>query len=195
MQSIAVYCGSSSGNNPQFIAKAIELGHLLAQRKITLVYGGGRVGLMGTIADAVLDKGGRVLGVIPTFLKEQELGHEGVTELIEVDSMHERKQRMIELAEGFIAMPGGFGTLEEITEALTWSQLGLHRFPCGLLNIDGYYDGLIACVEAMHGANLLRVEDRDRLLAQAEPTALLESMLAWQPPAKLKWEHLSPDQA
>jgi hypothetical protein len=190
MQSIAVYCGSSSSNSAEFIATAKDLGHLLADRAITLVYGGGRVGLMGAIADATMERGGRVTGVIPTFLKDQELGHEGVTELIEVNSMHARKQKMIELAEGFIAMPGGFGTLEEIAEALTWSQLGLHGFPCGLLNIKGYYDGLIACADAMHQSELLRTDDRNRLLSDSDAPGLLQKMLAWQAPAQLKWEHL-----
>lgn len=190
MKRIAVYCGASLGSNPAHAHAAQTLGQLMIERGIALVYGGGSVGLMGTIADTLLSHGGEVIGVIPRFLNEHELGHEHLSELHVVETMHERKQKMIDLAEGFIAMPGGFGTLEELGEVLAWSQLGIHAHPCGILNVEGYYDGLIACVDRMRQDDLLRQEDRDRMLHAPEPAELLDQMFAWRPPTKLKWEHL-----
>ncbi len=192
MKSIAVYCGASMGNDPIFAQRAKELGKTLAERRISLVYGGGGIGLMGTIADAVLEKGGKVIGVIPKFLLEHELGHQSATELIIVDTMHERKRRMIELSEGFIAMPGGYGTLEELGEVLAWSQLGLHRGPCGVLNVNGYYDGLILCADRMCQDGLLMEQDRQRLLSDESCAGLLEKMVAWEPPTTLKVDYLKP---
>jgi uncharacterized protein (TIGR00730 family) len=190
MKRIAVYCGASRGHNHAYLEAATKLGHLLAERDISLVYGGGSIGLMGAIADAVLERGGHVIGVIPRFLDEHELGHRGLTELVVVETMHERKQRMIDLAEAFIAMPGGFGTLEELGEVLAWSQLGLHNCPCGVLNVGGFFDGLLACANRMQDEGLLRREDRDRLLDASTPQTLLSALEAWSPPAELKWEHL-----
>ncbi|MGY8689931.1 MAG: LOG family protein, partial [Verrucomicrobiales bacterium] len=157
---------------------------------IDLIYGGGSVGLMGTIADAVLSHGGKAIGVIPRFLHEHELGHESLTELIVVETMHERKQKMIDLAEAFIAMPGGFGTLEELGEVLAWSQLGLHNGPCGTLNVNGFYDGLLAYTDRMYSDGLVRQEDRNRFLDDPSPEGLLEKMEHWAPPAELKWAHI-----
>jgi uncharacterized protein (TIGR00730 family) len=190
MKSLAVYCGASKGHEPEHMEQAKKLGHLMGERKITLVYGGGSVGLMGAIANATMDAGGSAIGVIPRFLDEHELGHKQLTELIVVETMHERKQKMIDLAEGFIAMPGGFGTLEELGEVLAWSQLGLHNSPCGVLNVKGYYDGLIQCANRMHGDGLLRKDDRDRLIDHPDAATLLDQMAAWQPPSELKWEYL-----
>ncbi len=190
MKSITVYCGASRGNIDDYLEAARAMGRLMAERGIQLIYGGGSIGLMGAIADSVLENGGQAIGVIPRFLDEHELGHRHLTELIVVETMHERKQRMIDLADGFIAMPGGFGTLEELGEVLAWSQLGLHSEACGVLNVNGYYDGLLACADRMHEDGLLRHEDRARLLDAPEPEALLAKMEAWNPPAELKWEHL-----
>ncbi len=190
MKNLAVYCGASKGHETVHLDHAKKLGHLMGELRIALVYGGGSVGLMGAIADAIMEAGGRAIGVIPRFLDEHELGHKKLTELIVVETMHERKQKMIDLAEGFVAMPGGFGTLEELGEVLAWSQLGLHNCPCGVLNVKGFYDGLIAFADRMQADGLLRKEDRDRLLDHEDPATLLDQMAAWQPPAELKWEHL-----
>lgn len=193
MKSIAVYCGSSPGNNPAHREAAKRLGRRMAEDGITLIYGGGSIGLMGMIADAILRHGGRAIGVIPRFLDDYELGHSHLTELIVVETMHERKQRMIDLAEAFIALPGGFGTLEELAEVLAWSQLGLHNAPCGVLNVNGYYDGLLACTNRMEEDGLLRLEDRERLLDDPTPEGLLAKMASWKPPAELKWKQLKPE--
>ncbi|NCF85700.1 MAG: TIGR00730 family Rossman fold protein [Verrucomicrobiaceae bacterium] len=190
MNSLAVYCGASKGHDSVHLEHARKLGRLMGDRKITLVYGGGSVGLMGAIADATMDAGGNAIGVIPRFLDEHELGHKQLTELIVVETMHERKQKMIDLAEGFIALPGGFGTLEELGEVLAWRQLGLHNCPCGVLNVKGYYNGLIEFADRMHTDGLLRKDDRDRLLDHEDPATLLDQMAAWHPPSELKWEYL-----
>ncbi|MEM7383436.1 MAG: TIGR00730 family Rossman fold protein [Verrucomicrobiota bacterium] len=191
MKRIAVYCGASGGNEPAFAEAARELGAAMVVRGIGLVYGGGSVGLMGAIADAVLEAGGQVTGVIPRFLDEHELGHEGLTEMLVVDTMHERKQKMIDLADGFVAMPGGYGTLEELAEVLAWSQLGLHAGPCGLLNVAGFYDGLVQQLDHMVRTGLLRAEDRNRLSASSKAEALLERMVSWEAPATLKADLLT----
>ena len=187
MESIAVYCGSSAGTNPLYIAQARALGAAMVAQGLTLVYGGGRVGLMGTIADAVLAQGGQVIGVIPDFLDAKELAHKGCTELHVVKSMHERKLMMADRADGFIAMPGGYGTLEELFEVLTWGQLGLHRKPVALLNVDGYYDHLLLALDRMRDDQLLRTENRAQLLQSADPTALLAQMAAYEPVELEKW--------
>ncbi|GAA4364691.1 TIGR00730 family Rossman fold protein [Hymenobacter saemangeumensis] len=187
MQSIAVYCGSSSGANPIYTEQAQALGAALAARGLTLVYGGGRVGLMGTIADAVLAHGGAVVGVIPDFLANKELAHTGCTELHVVKSMHERKLLMAERADAFIAMPGGYGTLEELFEVLTWGQLGLHHKPIGLLNVAGYYDHLLLALDRMQADALLRPENRAQLLQDASPEGLLAKLAAWRPVQVEKW--------
>ncbi|WP_176133020.1 TIGR00730 family Rossman fold protein [Hymenobacter sp. CRA2] len=187
MNSIAVYCGSSAGTDERYRQHAAEVGQTFAQRGITLVYGGGNVGLMGAVADATVDAGGQAIGVIPGFLKDKEVAHLGLTTLEVVDNMHQRKLRMAELAEGFIAMPGGFGTLEELFEVLTWGQLGLHRKPIGLLNVAGFYDALIALLDHMTQQGLLRAENRGQLLVADNITDLLAQMNAWQPLNVEKW--------
>jgi uncharacterized protein (TIGR00730 family) len=186
-RSLAVYCGSSPGNDPRYPAVARETGRVLAERGIRLIYGGGGVGMMGAVADAALAAGGGVTGVIPHFLNTRELMHPGVTDMRAVSTMHERKQLMVELAEGFIALPGGYGTLDELFEVLTWSQLGIHRSPIGLVNMDGFFDGLLACADGMVTRGFLRQQDRDRLLAAPSIQELLPLMEAWQPPADLKF--------
>jgi len=187
MKSVAVYCGSSSGNNPIYIQQAQEMGRELARRGLTLVYGGGCVGLMGTIADAVLAEGGKVIGVIPGFLADKELAHTGCTELHIVETMHQRKLLMADLAEGFVAMPGGFGTLEELFEVLTWGQLGLHGKPVGLLNTLGFYDSLLALLDHMSGEAFLRIENRNQVLQHANAAALLDAMTEYRPLRLEKW--------
>lgn len=187
MKSVAVYCGASSGTNELFTLQAQAMGRALAERGMTLVYGGGRVGLMGAVADSALAHGGNVIGVIPDFLVEKEVEHRGVTELHIVKSMHERKLLMADLAEGFVAMPGGYGTLEELFEVLTWGQLGLHRKPIGVLNVAGYYDHLLRALDHMADEGLLRRENRNQLLSNPDPSAMLDSMLAYQPLNLEKW--------
>ena len=187
MKSVAVYCGASSGSNEIYTHLAQAMGRTLAERGMTLVYGGGRVGLMGAVADSALQHGGRVIGVIPDFLVAKEVEHRGITELHIVKSMHERKLLMADLAEGFVAMPGGFGTLEELFEVLTWGQLGLHRKPVAVLNVQGYYDHLLRALDHMATEGLLRIENRRQLLSHAEPGALLDQMLAYQPVQVEKW--------
>jgi uncharacterized protein (TIGR00730 family) len=187
MKSVAVYCGSSSGSKEEYTQQAQEMGRELARRGLTLVYGGGCVGLMGVIADAVLAEGGKVIGVIPSFLADKELAHQGCTELHVVETMHQRKLLMADLADGFVAMPGGFGTLEELFEVLTWGQLGLHGKPVGLLNTLGFYDALLALLDHMSGEAFLRVENRDQVLQNASAAALLDAMEQYQPLRLEKW--------
>ncbi len=188
IERVCVYCGSSSGDRPAYAGAARDVGRLLVSRGIDLIYGGGGVGLMGAVADSVLAGGGHVTGVIPTFLEAKELAHRGVSELHVVETMHERKLKMMELADAFIALPGGFGTLEELFEVLAWSQLQLHSKPVGLLNVSGFYDGLLGCVDHMVGEALLRGKDRGRLMHDDEPERLLEKMAVWRAPAEAKWE-------
>jgi len=187
MKSVAVYCGSSSGNKEEYTQQAQEMGRELARRGLTLVYGGGCVGLMGTIADAVLAEGGKVIGVIPGFLADKELAHQGCTELHIVETMHQRKLLMADLADGFVAMPGGFGTLEELFEVLTWGQLGLHGKPVGLLNTQGFYDALLALLDHMSHEAFLRSENRGQVLQNVSAAALLDAMEAYQPMRLEKW--------
>lgn len=173
---VAVFCGSNSGTDAIFSQIAQRLGTLLANRRRGLVYGGGKVGLMGVIADAVMQHGGEVIGVIPRLLHDREVAHHGITELHLVDSMHDRKRMMYELADVMIAMPGGIGTFEELFEALTWNQLGLHRKPCGLLNVDGYFDPLIAMLDRAAEKQFLRAEQRATLLADSHAERLLDRL-------------------
>jgi hypothetical protein len=176
MQAITVFCGSTSGSKPIYAAQATSLGETLAQRGITLIYGGAQVGLMGAVADGALSQGGKVIGVIPGFLGRKEIAHTGLTELIVVTSMHERKQRMNELCSGVIALPGGFGTLEELFEMLTWGQLGLHQKPIGILNVEGYYDDLIRLLEGMVNNGLLRESNYAMVLVDETIERLLRKM-------------------
>jgi uncharacterized protein (TIGR00730 family) len=185
--SVCVYCGSSVGNNPVFADAARSLGRKLVEQNLSLVYGGGHVGLMGIVADAVLDAGGEVTGVIPKALMDSELGHERLTRLFVVKDMHERKALMAEHAHGFIAMPGGIGTLEELFEALTWAQLGFHEKPVGLFNVDGFYDKLIEFLNQLTSQGFLRPEHRDLLIVQAEPDALITQLKKFTMPAGVSW--------
>ena len=193
MKSVAVYCGSSSGNQEIYTQQAQEMGRELVRRGLTLVYGGGCVGLMGTITDAVLAEGGRVIGVIPKFLADKEVAHRGCTELHVVETMHQRKLLMADLADGFVAMPGGFGTLEELFEVLTWGQLGLHGKPVALLNTQGFYDTLLALLDHMSAEAFLRQENRAQVLQNANAAALLDAMEAYQPARLEKW--LTPEKS
>lgn len=186
-KSLAVYCGSSPGNDPKYTALARRMGALMASRGIKLVYGGGGVGMMGAVADAVLAGRGEVIGVIPTFLNTRELKHPGVADMRVVETMHERKQIMVMESEGFIAMPGGFGTLDELFEVLTWSQLAIHSHPVGLLNPEGFFDGILATLDGMVACGFLRPEDRGRVVTATTPEALLEAMSGWTPPGTLKF--------
>ena len=178
---VCVYCGSSPGKNPDFLQSARVMGAELANRNITLVYGGGRSGLMGEVARAALENGGQVIGVIPKALEDQELAFREVTELHVVDSMHERKALMAELSDGFVALPGGYGTLEEIFEVLTWVQLGFHTKPCGVLNIDHYYDHLLEFLDNSVTEQFIHQPHRDLILQALEPADLIERFLAYQP--------------
>jgi len=174
MKSICVYCGSSFGNSPLYAGAARELAAILAARNIELVYGGGNVGLMGVIADEVLRLGGSVTGVIPQALLEKEVGHRGLTRLHVVQNMHERKAMMAELSDGFIAMPGGIGTMEELFEVLTWSQLGFHDKPVGLLNAGGYYDALLTFLSHMVAQGFLKLPQASLLMVESDVAALLK---------------------
>lgn len=182
MKSIAVYCGSSNGASKVYIEEAKKFGKELAKRDITLVYGGASVGIMGAVADAVLDEGGKVIGVMPSFLDEREISHQKLSELILVDSMHERKKTMADLAEGFIALPGGPGTMEEFFEVFTWAQLGLHQKPCGLLNIHHYYDPLIEFFRHMINEQFLHEKYRSMIIVENEPEKLLDRFASYEPP-------------
>jgi hypothetical protein len=178
---VCVYCGSSPGRNPDFIQSARAMGAELANRNITLVYGGGRSGLMGEVARAALDNGGQVIGVIPKALEVQELAFREVTELHVVNSMHERKALMAELSDGFVALPGGYGTLEELFEVLTWVQLGFHTKPCGVLNIDHYYDHLLEFLDNSVSEQFIHQPHRDLIMQAFEPADLIARFLAYQP--------------
>ncbi|HEX6909842.1 MAG TPA: TIGR00730 family Rossman fold protein [Longimicrobium sp.] len=187
MQRICVFCGSSPGGRPDYAQAAREMGAALAERGIGLVYGGGRVGLMGIVADAVMQAGGEVIGVIPEALLRREVGHGAITDLRVVGSMHERKALMADLADGFVAMPGGYGTFEEFCEVITWSQLGIHPKPCGLLNVGGYYAPLLAMFDHAVAEGFVRPQHRELVLEETAPAPLLERMRAFEPPATEKW--------
>jgi uncharacterized protein (TIGR00730 family) len=178
MQSICVFCGSSPGRHPGYLKLARELGEMLARRKLTVIYGGGRVGLMGAVADAALGAGGRVIGVIPQLLIDKEVGHAGLSELRIVNTMAQRKLLMGDLADAFITLPGGIGTMDELFEAWTWTQLGLHAKPCGLLNHEGYYDPLIQFVDRAVQEGFLRPPSRAQLLVDTDMTRLVERLIA-----------------
>lgn len=182
MKSIAVFCGSSAGVDPAYTEGAKRLGEELAKRGITLIYGGACVGIMGAVADAVLASGGKAIGVMPRFLSDREIAHQGLTELITVETMHERKQKMISLADGFIALPGGPGTMEEFFEAVTWSQIGLHQKPCGLLNLNGYFDGLLEFFQHMVRQQFMKETYLDKLIAGEDPVMLLDAFAQHVPP-------------
>ena len=184
---VCVYCGSAYGARDAYRDGARRLGGLLAERGIELVYGGGHVGLMGTVADGALAAGGHVIGVIPRALMDRELGHTGIQDLRVVADMHERKTMMADLADAFVAMPGGWGTLEELTEMLTWLQLGIHAKPIGLLNLEGYFDGFLTFAENMVAEQFVRPEHRALLNVEADPEALLERLTRPMPAPVDKW--------
>lgn len=187
MKRICVYCGSNPGKSAEFLASARTLAGELVQRDIGLVYGGASVGLMGEIADTVLAGGGEVIGVIPQALVDKEVSHAGLTELKIVNSMHERKEIMADLSDGFIALPGGLGTIEEIFEVLTWAQLGLHQKPCALLNVKGYYNQLTQFLNHAAAEGFIADTHREMLLVGEHPHSLLEVMATYKAPAVDKW--------
>lgn len=182
MKSVAVFCGSSMGASLAYKEGAVRLGKELARQKLTLVYGGSSVGIMGVVADTVLAEGGKVIGVIPKMLEEREISHPHLTELIVVDSMHTRKTKMAELADGFIALPGGPGTMEEFFEIFTWAQLGLHQKPCGILNVDHYYDLLISFFTHMNEQQFLHDLYMPIFLSDTDPASLIEQFRSYNPP-------------
>ena len=192
MKRICVFCGSNAGHDPRYRAEAVKLGQLLAARGIELVYGGGNIGLMGAVADACLEAGGTVVGVIPEALMGKEVAgravdHRALTRMEVVDSMHTRKARMAELSDAFIALPGGFGTFEEFCEILTWGQLGFHVKPMGLLNVAGFYDPLLALFDHAVNEGFLRQQNRAMALAETDIECLLDAMAAYQPEPVSKW--------
>lgn len=187
MKRITVFCGSSDGHKDIYKSQAMKLGQTLAKQSIGLVYGGAKVGLMGAVADGCLQQGGKVIGVLPTFLGSKEIAHDGLTELIMVESMHERKTKMNELCDGVIALPGGFGTMEELFEMLTWAQLGLHGKPIGLLNVDGFYNHLVAMIQTMVDNGLLKEINQSMLLVSDSIDKLLDQMKDYKAPTVGKW--------
>ena len=187
IHSVCVFCGSSPGGDPAYGAAAQAMGRQIAERGLRLVYGGAKVGLMGILADAALRAGGDVVGVIPSALYDKEIGHEGLTRLEVVASMHERKARMAELSDAFVALPGGVGTLEEIFEIWTWGQLGFHAKPAGFLNMRGYYDHLRAFVDHAVSEAFLQSPHRDMIIFRDDPAAVLDAFFAYSPPRVEKW--------
>jgi uncharacterized protein (TIGR00730 family) len=187
MKRITVFCASSFGTEKIYEEQAILVGKALAEQDIELVYGGANVGLMGAVADGALNAGGKVIGVLPNFLRSKEIAHLGLTELVLVESMHERKTKMNDLCDGVIALPGGFGTLEELFEMLTWAQLGLHKKPIAILNINGFYDSLIALLQTMTEKGLLKEVNQKMLLVSDSIDDLLEKMRNYVPPTVGKW--------
>lgn len=187
MRSVCVFCGANSGSDPGFVLAARGLGGAIAESGRTLVYGGAKVGLMGAVADAALAAGGKVLGVIPQALVDKEVAHQGLTELHVVTSMHERKMRMAELAEGFIAMPGGLGTLEEFFEVWTWAQLGFHQKPLGMCGPSSFFAPLLAYLDSLVAQKFVRPEHRQMVSLGEDPRVLLEQLAAYQPSTLPKW--------
>ena len=177
MKAVCVFCGANFNGDPQLLVAVQQLADVFVEKNITLVFGGGRVGVMGLIADAVLERGGMAIGVIPRFLMDKEVGHTGLTELIITENMHQRKQKMADISDAVITMPGGFGTLEEFFEALTWLQLGLHQNPIGLLNVDGFYDPLLLQMDRMVERKFLKPLNRELVLSHEDPRLLVELML------------------
>jgi len=192
LKSVCVFCGASPGARPIYHEAAAQLGCHIAERGLTLVYGGGAVGLMGVVADAALAAGGEVIGIIPQSLERAEIGHKGLSRLEVVDGMHARKARMAELADAFIALPGGLGTLEELFEVWTWGQLGYHAKPLGLLEVEGFYARLTDFLDHLVAERFVREQHRAILQIDASPAALLDRMSAWQPTAAPKWVDREP---
>ncbi|HEY8383876.1 MAG TPA: TIGR00730 family Rossman fold protein [Microvirga sp.] len=187
MRRLCVFCGSSEGDDPVYRDAAQALGRMLAAEGIGLVYGGASVGLMGAVADAALEAGGDVIGVMPRALFEKEIAHRGLPDLRVVGSMHERKALMAELADGFVALPGGIGTFEELFEVWTWAQLGYHAKPCALLNVKGFYDGLTAFLDGVAHSRFMKDQHRAMLIEAREPGDLIARLRAYEPPAVIKW--------
>ncbi|MGD0881490.1 MAG: TIGR00730 family Rossman fold protein [Acidimicrobiales bacterium] len=187
IQSICVFCGSSPGLDPAFGQAAKDLGQLLAERHIALVYGGGHVGLMGLIADATLNAGGKVHGVITRALEEKEVAHRGLSRLQITESMHDRKASMADASDAFVMLPGGLGTFEEFLEAATWTQLGIQSKPCGILNIGGYFDPLLNLLDRSVDERFLRPEHREQLVVGSDPASLIEALIGWEPVTIDKW--------
>ena len=187
LNALCVYCGSSAGTDPEIIKQATLLGKTLAERDITLVYGAAKIGIMGAVAQGSLDHKGKVVGVIPEFLKIKEVVHTGLTELIVNETMHERKMELQERSDGFITLPGGFGTMEELFEVLTWSQLALHQKPVGMLNVNGFYDDLLSALRNMVDKGFLKHENYDILLVDTTVEGLLDQMENFKPMAMPKW--------
>lgn len=187
LRRVCVFCGSNPGRRPEYAEAAREMGRVLVDRGIGLVYGGGKVGLMGIVADTVLAGGGEVIGVIPEALMAREVGHPGLTEMHVVRTMHERKAMMADRADAFVAMPGGFGTFEEYCEVLTWSQLGFHPKPCGLLNVAGYYDPLLALFDRGVEEGFVPQHHRALVIEETDPARLLDRFAGFRPPSTSKW--------
>ena len=187
IQSICVFCGSSPGLDPAFGQAAEDLGRLLAERHIALVYGGGHVGLMGLIADATLNAGGKVHGVITRALEEKEVAHRGLSKLQITESMHDRKASMADASDAFVMLPGGLGTFEEFLEAATWTQLGIQSKPCAILNIGGYFDPLLNLLDRSVDERFLRPEHREQLVVGSDPASLIETLIGWKPVTIDKW--------
>lgn len=190
MESLAVFCGASSGNNPVYVEVAQAFGRLLAQQGIAVVFGGGKVGIMGAVADSVLAAGGKAIGVIPRSLVEREVAHPGLTQMHVVETMHERKALMAELSEGFVALPGGWGTFDEICEILTWNQLGILSRPCGFLNVNGYYDSLKRMFDTCVQEGFLSASRRDNVIWETSGPVLLSRMRDYKPLPTAKWMNL-----
>jgi len=187
LKRICVFCGSSVGRNPIYRESAMAVGQYLAEKNIGIVYGGGSVGLMGALAEAALEAGGEVIGIIPKALYEKEIAHHGLRQLCVVGSMHERKALMSELSDAFIALPGGFGTFEELMEVITWSQLGIHLKPCGILNVTGFFDPLLAMCDHAVDQGFIRPVDRALVITDSEPEKLIDRVCSFTVPAATKW--------
>ncbi|WP_171017223.1 TIGR00730 family Rossman fold protein [Maribacter sp. ACAM166] len=193
MRSIVVFCGSSEGANSEYAEKAYQLGETFAKKEIVVVYGGAKIGIMGKVAEGALNNSGKVIGVIPEFLKLKEVFHEGLTELIVTQNMHDRKLKMHELSDGILMLPGGFGTLEEFFEMLTWSQLGLHHYPIGILNTNGFYDSLLNMMQQMVAEGFVKSDQLGKILVDTNIEALVDKMNKYQPlptPIWIKKEQL-----
>ncbi|MBO9474772.1 TIGR00730 family Rossman fold protein [Shimia sp. R10_1] len=188
LNTICVFCGSASGSDPAFLQGATEAGAALAARDLTLVYGGGKVGLMGAVADGAMAAQGRAIGVMPQHLVAREIAHTGLSELIVVDTMHERKAKMSEMADGFLVLPGGAGTLEEAFEQWTWAQIAVHEKPIGFLNINGYFDSMLCMVDDMVAAGFINARYREMLIVEPDPGAILNRFAAYKPPARKTYE-------
>lgn len=187
IQRLCVFCGSSPGNSPAYQKAAQALAEVMAASRIGLVYGGAQIGLMGEMADACLQRDLEVIGVIPGSLFPREIPHQGLSQLLVVDSMHERKHRMYEFSDAFVALPGGIGTLEEFFEILTWNQLGLHAKPCGVLNVEGYYDKMLEFLDGAVERAFLKPKHRNLLIADSDPAELLRKLQEFRPPPGTKW--------